>query len=596
MRSHVRRIGTLSGMQLPVDFFGELAAYALDLRQILDARAHDSLQPAEAREQLFAAFGADPRDALQRRSRAPLGASRPVSGNGEAVRFISNPLDEVQSGVIGRKRDRMLADPQLFESGLPLRALGNAHERNVGETDLCERFPRRTHLSLAAVDENQVRCDALPAGDPAVAARKRLRQSAVVVARRHAFDVVATVFPRAHVHAIVHYTGRHRSLAHRVAHVETFDALHGVRQDQRFAQRRESRFLSAVLGELRIQGLERVLAGSFEPSAALGRWPRINAHAALRVFRERSLELVDVELFAYDQRRWYRALQVVLRDKRRQDFLRIAPLGILRKEAPVTELPAAAHHHQVDAGEPVLHGDRDDIDIDVRAGVGVLALADLDEGLDLVAVDRRFLVAPRVGSLLHAGLEPLEGGVAAALEIELRALDVFRVGGRADTAHAGRGAASDLIEEAGPRAVLEDRVFTGAQPEHSLQEPDALAQRAGVRKRTEVLMGLVHRAAVKAEPREIPAAHHQVGIGLVVAEQDVVAGAERLDEIVLEDQRLRLGARDRDLDRSHLRQHHGDARSVLRFLEIGRDPLFQVARLADVERLTFRADHPVHAR
>src|SRR5216683_2450673 len=92
MRSHVRRIGTLSGMQLPVDFFGELAADALDLRQILDARAHDSLQSAEAREQLFAAFGADPRDALQRRSRASLGASRPVSGNGEAVRFISGPL------------------------------------------------------------------------------------------------------------------------------------------------------------------------------------------------------------------------------------------------------------------------------------------------------------------------------------------------------------------------------------------------------------------------------------------------------------------------------------------------------------------------
>jgi len=52
-------------------------------------------------------------------------------------------------------------------------------------------------------------------------------------------------------------------------------------------------------------------------------------------------------------------------------------------------LPAAAHHHQVDAGEPVLQGDRDDIDIDVRAGVCVLALADLGEGLDLVAVDRR---------------------------------------------------------------------------------------------------------------------------------------------------------------------------------------------------------------
>src|SRR5712691_10889708 len=151
MRSQVRRIGTLSGMEFPIDFFRELAADALDLRQVLDARADDSLQPAEAREQLFAALRSDSRDALERRRGTSLGASRPVSGNGEAVRFVSNPLNEVQSGVIGRKRDRMLADPQLFESGLPLRTLGNAHERNVGETDLRDRFPRRTHLSLAAV-------------------------------------------------------------------------------------------------------------------------------------------------------------------------------------------------------------------------------------------------------------------------------------------------------------------------------------------------------------------------------------------------------------------------------------------------------------
>src|SRR6266581_8068348 len=183
MRSHVRRIGTLSGMELLVNFFRELAADSFDLRQVLDARAHDALQPAEAHEQLFAAFGADPRNALQRRSGASLGASRPVPGDGEAMCFIANPLDQVQSGVIGRKPYPMIADPQLFEPGLPLRALGDAHQDHVGETDLCERFPRRAHLSLAAVYENQVGCDALPARYLAVAARKRLRQGAVVVAR-----------------------------------------------------------------------------------------------------------------------------------------------------------------------------------------------------------------------------------------------------------------------------------------------------------------------------------------------------------------------------------------------------------------------------
>src|SRR2546425_12013371 len=103
MRSQVRRFGTLSGMELLVDFFRELATDPLDLRQVLDARAHDALQAAEAREQLPSAFGTDPCDALQRGSGAPLGASRPVSGNGETVRFITNPLDHGQSWVVGQK-------------------------------------------------------------------------------------------------------------------------------------------------------------------------------------------------------------------------------------------------------------------------------------------------------------------------------------------------------------------------------------------------------------------------------------------------------------------------------------------------------------
>ena len=167
------------------------------------------------------------------------------------MRLVANPLDQMQSGVVRGERHRTLADPQLLEPGLSLRAFGDAHERDIGETDLRERFFRRAHLSLAAVDENQVGGDALAARYPAVAPRKRLRQSAVVVSRPCAFDVVATVFAPAHVHAIVHHAGRHRGLAHRVAHIEAFDALHGVGEAERLAQRREPRSLGAVLGELR---------------------------------------------------------------------------------------------------------------------------------------------------------------------------------------------------------------------------------------------------------------------------------------------------------------------------------------------------------
>ena len=86
--------------------------------------------------------------------------------------------------------------------------------------------------------------------------------------------------------------------------------------------------------------------------------------------------------------------------------------------------------------------------------------------------------------------------------------------------------------------MLEHRVLAGAQAEHALQELDALAHRIGVRERTEVPVATVLRAAVEAEARVLVAGDHEVGIRLVVAEQDVVARREALDEVVLEQQRL----------------------------------------------------------
>src|SRR2546425_6483682 len=560
MRSQVRRIGTLSGMELLVDFFRELATDPLDLGQVLDARADHALQPAEPRQQLPAALGADPGDALQAGSRAALGAARAVAGDGEAVRLVADPLYQVQASVVGRKPHRALADPQLLQARLSLRPLGDADQRDVGEAGLRQRLFCRFHLPLAAADEDQVGADALPARDPAVAARERLSQRAVIVAGGDALDVVAAVFAAAHVHAVVYHARGYRRLAHGMTDIEAFDSLHRIREPEPFAQRGEPRPLSALLREPRLERLQRVLLRHLEPRAALGRGPREDAHAALRVLGEGRLELPRVELFADHDHGRHRSFQIMLFDERREHFFRVALLRILRKEAAVAELPPAAYHHQVYAGQALFHGNGDDVDVDIGASVGVQALAHPGEGLDLVAVDRRLLVAPRFGGLLHARLDPLERGVAAALEVELRALDVLRVGFGADQSYAGRGAAADLVQQAGPRAVLEHRVLAGAQPEHSLQQLDALAHCTRVGKRSEVAVGLVHRAAVEAKAWKFPAAQHQVGRGLVVAEQDVVARRERLDEIVLEDQGFGLGAGDRDLDVGDLRQHHRDTR------------------------------------
>src|SRR5690242_20994262 len=143
MRSHVSRLGTLSGMKLPVDLLGELAADAFDLRQVFDARAHHALQASESRQQLLAALGAHAGDALEHRRRAAFGASRPVSGDREAVSLVANLLYQVQPRVIGWKPHRPPPDPQLFEPGPASGPLGDPHESDVGQPHLRQGFPCR---------------------------------------------------------------------------------------------------------------------------------------------------------------------------------------------------------------------------------------------------------------------------------------------------------------------------------------------------------------------------------------------------------------------------------------------------------------------
>ena len=88
----------------------------------------------------------------------------------------------------------------------------------------------------------------------------------------------------------------------------------------------------------------------------------------------------------------------------------------------------------------------------------------------------------------------------------------------------------------------------------------------------------------------------QVGKTLVVPQHHIEPRPVLLDEIVFKQQRLGLGIRDRDF---HVRRF-GEQRLHLRLnvagLKVGSDPVLQVSRLADVEDLAVRIQHPVDAR
>ncbi|MNR14951.1 hypothetical protein D3C85_1314530 [compost metagenome] len=109
-------------------------------------------------------------------------------------------------------------------------------------------------------------------------------------------------------------------------------------------------------------------------------------------------------------------------------------------------------------------------------------------------------------------------------------------------------------------------------------------------------MRLFRLAAEIGQLREGVPGHHQVGIGLVVAEQDVVLGGQRLDQVVFQDQRFRLAAHHGGVDGGDLAHHQLDARTVVRLLEVGADALLQVDGLADVQHVAVGIEHAVHPR
>jgi hypothetical protein len=109
-------------------------------------------------------------------------------------------------------------------------------------------------------------------------------------------------------------------------------------------------------------------------------------------------------------------------------------------------------------------------------------------------------------------------------------------------------------------------------------------------------MRSVELAPMESQLRKLLARDADVRVALVVAEQDVVARLERLDQVVLEQQRLAFRTRHGRLDTRDLADHHRDPGLVRALLEVVRDPFPQVARLADVERVAGGVEHPVDAR
>ena len=295
-------------------------------------------------------------------------------------------------------------------------------------------------------------------------------------------------------------------------------------------------------------------------------------------------------------------------------------LQVLRKVGPVTQVASATHHGQVDAGPPALHLHGQDIHLLVviaqAAAVHALLVQHTRQGGDLIADLRSLLELEHLGVGHHALLQAVEHLLRAAEQKGFRVGDVAGVGLDVHQAHARAGTAPDLVQQAGPGAVGEDRVFAGAQPESLLDELDGFLDRPGPRVGAEIAVPAIHGTPVVRHTRIAlrrarflvypssrlgagsaagRAGDLQIGVALVVPKKDVEPRAQGLDEVVLQQQGFGLVTDDRGLQAVDPRHHDANTRAAVVLLEVAGNALAEIARLADVEHRTLDVKVAVHA-
>ena len=233
-------------------------------------------------------------------------------------------------------------------------------------------------------------------------------------------------------------------------------------------------------------------------------------------------------------------------------------LHVAGKVRPVTQVPAAAHHGQVDAGFAAMQLDGQDVGVNVgvfATQLHRLLVHDFGERRNLVAQLGRQLKLKQAGMVLHFALELGDDLLRLAAQKTLGVSNILRIIFSADMAYAGRRAALDLVEQAGPGAVVKDRVFAVTQAKNFLKQQHGFFDRPGAGIGAEVMVLFLGGAAVVSHAGKsrgggcswrrpglrlagwcLRCCEFEIGVAFVVPEQNVKARVERLDQVVFKQQ------------------------------------------------------------
>jgi hypothetical protein len=234
--------------------------------------------------------------------------------------------------------------------------------------------------------------------------------------------------------------------------------------------------------------------------------------------------------------------------------------------------------------------DREHVGVAAARLLDVLALAEPADDRHQVAVADRELEVLALGGRPHAGLEPRQQLAVAARQEQPHVLDRGRVvlgGGQAGDARAEAGL--HVVVEAGPRQLAVDLDLAGADLEVGARKVHQPARHVLAHEGSEVAMAVVAHPPRELDPRpRLAGGELDVGVGLVVAQQDVEARPQPLDEGVLEDEGLDLGGGHGVVEAAGALEHRG-VRSGRSLRPKMQSTAPQAARLADVDVLAGRS-------
>jgi hypothetical protein len=331
-----------------------------------------------------------------------------------------------------------------------------------------------------------------------------------------------------------------------------------------------------------------------------------DAAAAARAEERLQVRRLGRESRGEDRRRHVRRAGVVLEHEAAERLV-VADLGGCLQDVDVApdQLPGP-HGEDLDRRLVARAGEAQHVELRPGEGGHLLVLHR--------ALDRSHLVPHRRGALvlgpprggLHLAAELANQGLLAPLEEELDLGDVGPVGLLPDGLDARPLAALDVVEEARPAEgplPLPDLQGAGPEREQAPDQVHRLVDAARRRVGPEVAAPVAHELAGPLDSREVLAQRDpDIGVALVVLEADVEAGLVTLDEVRLEEERLRDGIGQGVFEVRHTVDHLADPVDLAGpgpgrlALPIGADAGPEVLRLAHVEHGASRVAHEVDAR